>query len=89
MSNSDQPEAGTIVWTDLTVENAGEIRDFYCQVVGWRPEPVDMGDYSITLKKLSSRKSGRSSCGIGCQPVNIQVTARAGYVTLAAARTAL
>ncbi|HXV61358.1 MAG TPA: VOC family protein [Vicinamibacteria bacterium] len=37
---------GSIVWTDLTVDDAEAIRDFYARVVGLRPEPVDMGDYS-------------------------------------------
>jgi predicted enzyme related to lactoylglutathione lyase len=35
-----------IVWTDLTVADAEQVRDFYSQVVGWEPAPVDMGDYS-------------------------------------------
>ena len=42
---SDDQPAGTIVWQDLTVENADVIRDFYGEVVGWRHEPVDMGGY--------------------------------------------
>ncbi|GAB4530972.1 MAG: hypothetical protein OHK0046_51770 [Anaerolineae bacterium] len=33
------------MWVDLTVNNAEGIRDFYQQVVGWQPSPVDMGDY--------------------------------------------
>ncbi len=33
------------LWIDLTVERAAEIRDFYVNVVGWEPEPVDMGGY--------------------------------------------
>ncbi len=45
MSDSQRPEAGTIAWTDLTVPNAGEIRDFYAEIAGWKPEPVSMGDY--------------------------------------------
>jgi hypothetical protein len=36
---------GVIAWTDLTVENAEEVRDFYQAVVGWTPQPVSMGDY--------------------------------------------
>ncbi len=40
----DQP-AGTIVWKDLTVENADVIRDFYAEVVGWKHAPCDMGGY--------------------------------------------
>jgi hypothetical protein len=43
MSQSSQP--GQIAWTDLTVENAEEVRDFYSRVVGWDPVPVGMGDY--------------------------------------------
>jgi uncharacterized protein len=39
-------EPGSIAWFDLTVPDAESIRDFYAAVVGWRPEPVDMGGYS-------------------------------------------
>ena len=46
MSDEAKPEPGTIVWTDLTVSNAEELRDFYSKVVGWEPAPVDMGEYS-------------------------------------------
>ena len=37
---------GTIGWTDLTVDNAEEIRSFYSEVVGWKALPVDMGGYN-------------------------------------------
>jgi predicted enzyme related to lactoylglutathione lyase len=43
-ASTDKP--GTIVWTDLTVSDAERVRDFYSAVVGWQPEPVDMGAYS-------------------------------------------
>ena len=46
MSEQDNPEIGMIGWTDLTVENADEVRDFYQAVVGWTPAPVKMGDYN-------------------------------------------
>lgn len=46
MSNAERPQPGTIAWRDLTVTDAERVRDFYAQVVGWRPEPVDMGGYS-------------------------------------------
>lgn len=45
MSNSERPPVGSIGWLDLTVEAAEEVRDFYRQVVGWKAEPADMGDY--------------------------------------------
>jgi len=37
--------AGKIVWTDLTVENAEEVKAFYEKVVGWKAQGVSMGDY--------------------------------------------
>jgi predicted enzyme related to lactoylglutathione lyase len=36
----------SIGWLDLTVEGAEPVRDFYASVMGWRPEPVDMGGYA-------------------------------------------
>lgn len=43
----EQYKPGDIVWTDLTVPNATEIRDFYTQVTGWQQEPLSManGEY--------------------------------------------
>ncbi|MGB3561682.1 MAG: VOC family protein, partial [Thermoanaerobaculia bacterium] len=46
MSDDSKPEIGKIGWTDLTVDNADDVRDFYTAVVGWKPSPVDMGGYS-------------------------------------------
>ncbi|MFK7904065.1 MAG: VOC family protein [Chitinophagales bacterium] len=31
-----KPVIGSIVWRDLTVPNAEEVKDFYCEVVGWK-----------------------------------------------------
>ena len=46
MSNEDpENKPGAIMWRDLTVENAVEVRDFYCEVAGWTFTPFDMGDY--------------------------------------------
>lgn len=38
-------KTGKILWQDLTVENAAEVKDFYCEVVGWTAAPVSQGDY--------------------------------------------
>ncbi|HVD91675.1 MAG TPA: VOC family protein [Vicinamibacterales bacterium] len=43
---SPTPKPGEISWTDLTVEQAEQVRDFYEAVVGWTPEPLSMGTYS-------------------------------------------
>jgi uncharacterized protein len=37
---------GAIEWCDLTVENAEQVKNFYCKVVGWESTPVSMGDYN-------------------------------------------
>ena len=41
-----QPPMGKIVWTDLTIPNAPQVRDFYAQDFGWKVQDVDMGDHS-------------------------------------------
>jgi uncharacterized protein len=42
---SEKARVGSITWTDLTVENAERISDFYGAVVGWTASGVDMGGY--------------------------------------------
>lgn len=46
MSNKSKKLIGSIIWNDLTIENAEEISNFYSEVIGWKPEPVCMGDYN-------------------------------------------
>lgn len=58
---SDQGKVGTIGWVDLTVPDADRIRDFYGQVVGWKPEPVEMGgysDYTMTTPEAGTPVAG-------------------------------
>lgn len=45
MSEERKPEVGSIGWTDLTVDDAEGIRDFYASVVGWKAAPVAMDGY--------------------------------------------
>lgn len=46
MASDDQNPVGSIAWHDLTVPDAGAVRDFYEAVIGWEHEDVDMGDYA-------------------------------------------
>ncbi len=62
MSKTETNPTGTIAWIDLTVSNAEEIRDFYSQVVGWHPEPVDMGDFDDFNMCLAM--NGKPAAGI-------------------------
>lgn len=62
MSEPQQPEVGTIGWTDLTVDDADGVRDFYREVVGWKPSPVSMGDYSDYT--METPASGTAVAGV-------------------------
>ena len=46
MSDQTHPEVGSITWTDITVDDAGALKEFYTAVIGWKPDPVKMGNYS-------------------------------------------
>ena len=61
MSTSPKPGIGRIAWHDLTVADAERVRDFYAAVVGWKPEPVDMGgyaDYNMTAPDTGEPMAG-------------------------------
>jgi len=62
MSDSAKPEVGAISWTDLTVKNAEEVKNFYSEVVGWKSAAVEMGGYSDFNMNLPS--SGKTVAGI-------------------------
>jgi predicted enzyme related to lactoylglutathione lyase len=51
VTDEEQPQPGAAVWFDLTVPDAAQVRDFYASVVGWEPEPLDMGGYSDFIMK--------------------------------------
>ena len=56
-----KPSIGSIGWVDLTVEDAGSVRDFYQAVVGWSAEGCDMSgydDYVMTQPETGTPASG-------------------------------
>ena len=62
MTKSKTPLIGAVTWRDLTVPNAEEVKDFYAQVVGWKTEPVSMGDYDDFSMNLP--ENGETVAGI-------------------------
>lgn len=62
MSESNKPEIGSIGWIDLTVPDASRVRDFYAAVVGWEPQPVDMGEYADF--SMTAPASGEAKAGV-------------------------
>ncbi len=59
---ADNAEIGKIGWIDITVDDAGGLRDFYAKVVGWEPEDVSMGEYSDF--NMTMPGSGEPAAGI-------------------------
>ncbi len=53
---------GAAEWCDLTVENAGDVKDFYCDVVGWDSSAASMGEYDDFNIELP--KTGETIAGI-------------------------
>ena len=62
MSDSEKGSVGAITWTDLTVGNPVEIRDFYSRVVGWKHSEVEMEGYSDF--SMNAPGSGQTIAGI-------------------------
>ena len=62
MTPPPEHEPGTMIGFDLTVPDAESIRDFYAAVVGWEPEPLDMGGYADYFMKAPG--SGATVAGI-------------------------
>lgn len=53
---------GSIGWVDLTVPDAGKVRDFYAAVTGWTTQGLDMGGYEDYL--VVSPESGTPTAGV-------------------------
>ena len=62
MSEQKRPPIGAIGWVDLTVDDADGLRDFYADVVGWKPEGCSMGDYEDY--NLCDPESGEAKAGV-------------------------
>ena len=62
MAGDNSKEVGSIVWTDLTTDNAERTREFYEAVVGWASSPVSMGEYDDF--NMAAPESGRAIAGI-------------------------
>lgn len=58
----DANNVGKIGWIDITVDDAEGLQDFYAKVAGWKPERVDMGDYSDF--NMTMPATGTPSAGI-------------------------
>jgi len=56
-------KTGEMAWLDITVENAESLRDFYQEVIGWKAEPVSMGEYDdFTMMPLEGDQPAAGIC---------------------------
>lgn len=62
MDGAEGPAIGSISHVDLTVADAGQVRDFYHGVVGWSAAPVSMGEYDDFI--MSAPSTGAPVSGI-------------------------
>ncbi len=62
MTDFSSLPVGAIGWSDLTVPNAEEVRDFYRAVVGWEAVGVEMDDYSDFL--MNDPSTGDTQAGV-------------------------
>ncbi|MEU7484877.1 VOC family protein [Streptomyces sp. NPDC042319] len=62
MSSKGRKQPGAIAWLDLTVPDAVPIKDFYAAVVGWEPQPLDMGGYTDFV--MAAPQSGQPAGGV-------------------------
>ena len=53
---------GAVTWIDLTVEDAERLGEFYGEVVGWRPEGVEMDGYEDFM--MNRPDDGECAAGI-------------------------
>lgn len=61
-NQTDKNAIGEMAWIDLTVKDAPKVRDFYQNVVGWKPEAVSMGDYDDFA--MNSPETGEAVTGV-------------------------
>lgn len=61
-----QSKLGQIVWTDLTVENSTDLKDFYKEVIGWDVHNVTMKDGEEEYYDYAMMSSPENATGGVC-----------------------
>lgn len=54
---------GEMAWLDITVDDAESLRDFYQKVIGWKADPVSMGEYDdFTMMPIEGDQPAAGIC---------------------------
>lgn len=62
MANEMKNSIGSITWTDLTIDDATNVRKFYQEVTGWETTDVKMGGYNDYC--MNEPATGKTVAGI-------------------------
>ncbi|RAW02856.1 VOC family protein [Pseudochryseolinea flava] len=62
--NVKKYNVGAIVSADITVPNAGELKDFYTQVIGWTPGELKMGEQQSYVDYIMKDSAGSWVAGV-------------------------
>ena len=63
MSNKSNNLVGSIIWMDLTVQHAVDIKNFYRKAIGWEMTEVNIGEYSdYSMVEPSTGKTVAGIC---------------------------
>lgn len=57
-----EKQVGTIGWFDITVPEAGPLKDFYAEVVGWKASELSMGDYADFVMEAPDKGAVAGIC---------------------------
>jgi len=60
----EKKKAGTILWHDLSVQDADQVSDFYKKVIGWEKSGLSMGDYEDYVMQAKDGDSQTGTVGI-------------------------
>ena len=66
-----QPPVGSIGWSDLTVEDATGVNEFYKKVVGWQDEAVAVDDHEDYVIKSGDGEAIAGICHARGQNANM------------------
>ncbi len=64
--NKDKNTIGKFLWTDLTVSNATELKEFYKEVIGWKEQAVEMKDGDETYHDYAMLADADTAVGGIC-----------------------
>ena len=64
--NENKPKVGQLYWTDITVDNPSDVKEFYKNVLGWQEIEVPMNDQDGSYVDYGMAADSRTPAGGIC-----------------------